>query len=174
MTYVYFEANKHIIKRLKALGIEVVDNNAYTAFTDLLDFAETRDSELRDSDRPQSPPSLKVKLLRPGAVPPVRATNGSGVYYLCLPGSGAVETAGINSMGISVEIPAGHVGLLKSTSKGPIICEEVIDSDYRDELKVRVIHDNLRRAGGEIIAQLIIVSCFHGPVTVVEALGADE
>jgi len=79
--------------------------------------------------------------------------------------------------GLHLEIPAGHVGLVKDRSSvaaaGLHALAGVIDSAYRGELKVLLI--NLSDADyhihvGQKIAQLLVVAVYSGPVEFVESL----
>lgn len=81
-------------------------------------------------------------------------------------------------LGIAVEIPKGHMGLLtprSSMSKTPLRCANsvgIIDEDYRGEISI--VYENVSCkdytiARGDRIAQLIIV-----PVAMVDVLEVDE
>ena len=81
-------------------------------------------------------------------------------------------------LGIAVEIPKGHMGLLaprSSMSKTPLRCANsvgIIDADYRGELSIA--YENISCSDymifrGDRIAQLIIV-----PVAMVDVLEVDE
>lgn len=109
--------------------------------------------------------------------------------YAQLPTRGSKEAAGLDlycpfhikvpadsqkkiPLGIAVEIPKGHMGLLvprSSMSKTPLRCANsvgIIDEDYRGELSI--VYENVsckdyEIARGDRIAQLIIV-----PIAVVD------
>lgn len=126
--------------------------------------------------------SLRVKLLRPGAVAPTRATDGSAGYDLYLPrdapadSDGVVLLNGLVGTGVAIEIPPGWVGLLRPRSSisktGTITYEGTIDSDYRGEVMARfaAFGWQVLAKPGERIAQLVIVPCLTAPVEVVETL----
>lgn len=68
--------------------------------------------------------------------------------------------------GTAVEIPAGHVGLVRGRSgmafnHGVWVFEGTIDSDYRGDIAVQMISMRGRHTvqPGDRIAQLVIVSC---------------
>jgi len=110
--------------------------------------------------------SVKVKRIHPGAELPLRGTNGSaGADLVCLDaftlGSGERKLV---PTGLIVEIPPGWYGRVAPRSGlaanyGVDMLAGVIDSDYRNEVKVLMI--NLGDApvsfkAGERVAQLII------------------
>ena len=79
-------------------------------------------------------------------------------------------------LGVAVEIPKGHMGLLvprSSMSKTPLRCaNSIIDADYRGELSIA--YENISCSDymifrGDRIAQLIIV-----PVAMVDVVEVDE
>lgn len=85
--------------------------------------------------------------------------------------------------GVAVEIPPGYVGLIRDRSslgaKGIVVSGGVIDSDYRGEILVCLTHVALPPVYvdqfhvinvGDKIAQLVVVPCFQGEPTGVEAL----
>lgn len=112
---------------------------------------------------------LKVKLEHPEAKMPTKATDGSAGWDLYA----VTETLNGKdrfleySLGISMSIPAGHVGLIfprSSISKTDLSLANavgVIDSDYRGILTAR--YKSLVPAGtrkyniGDRVAQLVIV-----------------
>lgn len=131
--------------------------------------------------------TLKVKRWPSGKLP-TRATDGSAGWDLhaCerLEVVGRAEVA----TGIAVEIPPGHVGLVRGRSglarRGVRVFEGTIDSDYRGELRVLMTrmaatpnaHGVLVNRGepiviepGDRIAQLVIV-----PVPEIEIVEVDE
>jgi dUTP pyrophosphatase len=109
--------------------------------------------------------SIQVLVAGDGAVPEY-ATEGSAGADLrasepvtLLPGGRAAVPTGI-----SIEIPAGHVGLVWPRSglavrHGIDTLAGVIDSDYRGEVKVVLVNhgkEPVTIAGGDRIAQLLI------------------
>ena len=81
--------------------------------------------------------------------------------------------------GISVQIPDGYVGVIKSrsslASKGVQVQAGVIDSDYRGEIKVLLNHtalleDALWIEKGQCMAQLLIIPCSHVAIEEVDKL----
>jgi dUTP pyrophosphatase len=134
--------------------------------------------------------NIKVKKLIPEASLPVYATEGAACFDLhaCLPegfeqtvGLGVAYSNGGNKKfyslkhvavptGLSFEIPKDHVMLVFSRSghgfKNQVRlqnCVGVIDSDYRGEVKVALVHDNptnnnpLNIKNGDRIAQAMIL-----------------
>jgi len=121
------------------------------------------------------PAEIRVRLLRPSARLPLRATPGSVGYDLCAAIDSPVtiqpgETASI-SAGIAIELPgdASVAGLVFSRSglgsRGIVIANGVgvIDADYRGECR-SVLHN---RSGapytvqpGDRVAQLLFVPVF--------------
>lgn len=135
----------------------------------------------------------KVKFkLEPGAVAPIKATDGSVGYDLfvygshCIyPGRNAVRT------GLSIQIPEGFEATVRPRSgcslKG--IPDEynlrhnaytlmgTIDTDYRGEVKLIVLNhedDPFFLSDGQRIAQLVISPVFTGVAEVVDELEDTE
>lgn len=91
--------------------------------------------------------TLKVKLLRPGGILPVRATSGSAGYDLFsaeqvfIPGRGRRAV----SLAISVQLPKGTYGRVAPRSslalRGIDISAGVVDSDYRGEVSVIMVNN---------------------------------
>lgn len=135
--------------------------------------------------------NIKVKKLSPEANLPVYATEGAACFDLhaCLP-EGYEQQVGLGfsyaedgnkygfysfghvavPTGLSFEIPKDHVMLVFSRSghgfKNQVRlqnCVGVIDSDYRGEVKVALVHDNpannnpLSIKHGDRIAQAMIL-----------------
>ena len=118
----------------------------------------------------QSRPVLKVKRLRPEARLPTRATDGSSGMdlYACLDGE---LTLGPDPVlvptGIAIAIPAGWAGFVQPRSglalrHGVTVLNSpgLIDSGYRDELKVVLVNtdptDDYHVHRGDRIAQLVL------------------
>lgn len=134
---------------------------------------------------------LEMKLVRPGAVLPQRATADAAGLDLCA----CIEDALVLEpgeqilipTGVAVALPTGTVGLLCGRSglgvKHRITlsnCVGVIDCDYRGELQVGLCNYGkkaYRLLPGERVAQLLVVPVlFPEPmeVTVLEATGRGE
>lgn len=115
------------------------------------------------------PAVLRVKLLRPGARLPQRATPGSTGFdlYACLEG-GKVLAVGQQPVlvptGIAIEAPPGYDVQVRPRSglsaQGVIAAFGTIDSDYRGEVLVTMYvlpyrgHHTIRH--GDRIAQLVV------------------
>ncbi|HIO41542.1 MAG TPA: dUTP diphosphatase [Aquifex sp.] len=127
---------------------------------------------------------LKVKKLRPDAVPPVRKRKGDAGLDLY-----AVEDVVLKPgewkavpTGIAVEIPEGHFGLIKDRSglalKHALHClAGVVDENYRGEIKVVMINlggEEFKVEKGTRIAQLLIVPYLSVEVEEVEELSDTE
>lgn len=134
---------------------------------------------------------MKFKL-EPGAVAPIKATDGSVGYDLfvygshCIyPGRNAVRT------GLSIQLPEGFEATVRPRSgcslKG--IPDEynlrhnadtlmgTIDTDYRGEVKLIVLNhedEPFFLADGQRIAQLVISPVFTGVAEVVDELDHTE
>jgi dUTP pyrophosphatase len=122
---------------------------------------------------------MKVKKLYPDAQLPTYATEGSACFdlYAYMPGVGVIDLGGTVwsddaltfDTGLAFEIPPGWCMLIFSRSghgfKNDVRlanCVGVIDSDYREEVKVRLSADQpLRRSlgvkHGDRIAQGMLV-----------------
>ncbi|MCH4238701.1 MAG: dUTP diphosphatase [Oscillospiraceae bacterium] len=115
--------------------------------------------------------NLPVKRLRPEAVLPTRATEGSAGLdlYACLPEPLSVAPGELKQVpsGIAVSLPEGTVGLLCGRSglgvKHGITLSNsvgVIDCDYRGELVVGVCNvgkESYTLKPGERFAQFLVV-----------------
>lgn len=119
---------------------------------------------------------LKVKLLRPGARLPVRATDGStGLdLYACVEG-GMVRLGPDVTLvptGIAIEVPPGFDAQVRPRSglgrQGVNVVLGTIDSDYRGEVLVSMYTFGSRQSyevrDGDRIAQLVISR--HEPLAV--------
>lgn len=111
---------------------------------------------------------LKIKKLHPDATIPTYATNGSGCFDIYSLDGGCVFSSAVFDTGIAFEIPEGHVMLVFSRSghgfKNDIRLANavgVIDSDYRNAVKVKLTSDNptdvFKVEKGDRIAQAIIL-----------------
>ena len=133
---------------------------------------------------------IKIKKLFSTAKIPIRADEGSVGYdlYAHIP-EGHIhifpnETCLIDT-GIATEIPNGYWGGIYARSGlackhglRPANCTGVIDSSYRDSIKVALHNDNERKYGkirhGDRIAQLIIHKCENTEFVEAEALSETE
>lgn len=115
--------------------------------------------------------TLRVKKLRPDAILPARATQGSVGYDLC---AAVDEPVTVSSgctvsipTGIAIELAPGYVGLVFARSGlgirhgvTPTNAVGVIDSDYRGELQVGLTchhNDSYIIQPGDRIAQLVVM-----------------
>lgn len=97
---------------------------------------------------------LKVKKLHPDVKLPTYATDGSAcfdIYAFQIPNVVSIPAGKgiIFETGLSFEIPKGYVMMIYSRSghgfnKGIRLanCTGVIDSDYRDEVKIKLFNDS--------------------------------
>ena len=86
---------------------------------------------------------LQVKILQENAVLPVRGSAGAAGYDLCATGSCVIPSRGkgIVETGLAVALPAGTYACIAPCSGLAIrnfidVGAGVVDSDYRDEIKV--------------------------------------
>jgi dUTP pyrophosphatase len=127
--------------------------------------------------------TLKVKLLRPGARLPVRATPGaSGLdLYACIEGAGYVDLGADVTLvptGIAAEIPEGYDLQVRPRSglsrNGVLVVLGTIDADYRGEILVSMYtfgsRTSYRVNHGDRIAQLVASRLAKVEIEVVEAL----
>lgn len=127
--------------------------------------------------------SLRVKLLRPGAVLPRYATEGAAGMDLSAavdePVTLAPGARAAIPTGIAVALPPGHEGQVRPRSglarrSGVTVVNApgTIDEDYRGEIEVLLVNlgsEPVVIRGGDRIAQLVVA-----PVRRVEITGADE
>ena len=117
---------------------------------------------------------MKVKLVNEYAQLPTRGSKDAAGLDLYCPFHIKVPADSQKKipLGIAVEIPKGHMGLLvprSSMSKTPLRCANsvgIVDADYRGEISI--VYENVSCSDymifrGDRIAQLIIV-----PITVVD------
>ena len=124
---------------------------------------------------------MKIKRLIDRLPAPQRETEGSAGYDLrsaigaitILPGERrVVET------GFAWEIPHGFVGMIRPRSglacrQGLHVMAGVIDSDYRDEVKVLLVNlgdEAITIMTGDRIAQMVVTYHYDQPLTVVDEL----
>ena len=117
---------------------------------------------------------MKVKLINEYAQLPTRGSKDAAGLDLYCPFHIKVPADSQKKipLGIAVEIPNGHMGLLvprSSMSKTPLRCANsvgIIDADYRGELSIayeNISCSNYTIFRGDRIAQLIIV-----PIAIVD------
>ena len=123
---------------------------------------------------------MKVKLVSEYAQLPTRGSNDAAGLDLYCPFHIKIlaDSQKKIPLGVAVEIPKGHMGLLvprSSMSKTPLRCANsvgIIDEDYRGEISI--VYENVSCkdytiARGDRIAQLIIV-----PIKLVDVVEVDE
>lgn len=131
---------------------------------------------------------INIKKLDDSAIIPTYATElSAGVDLYNLPSARTEilphETVLIHT-GIALEIPEGYCGLIfarsgLATKRGlaPANKVGVIDADYRGEIMV-ALHNHSEKtaevAGGERVAQLMIVPFVKGDLTLVDELSDTE
>ena len=109
--------------------------------------------------------TLEIRVEGPGALPEYATEGAAGADLraaesVTLPAGGRAAVA----TGVSVEIPAGYVGLVWPRSglavrHGIDTLAGVIDSDYRGEVKVVLVNhgpEPLAIAPGDRVAQLLV------------------
>lgn len=110
---------------------------------------------------------MKVKRLTEDAIIPTRGTPGSAGLDLYASEDSVIEGCcewAMIGTGISVVIPEGHVGMIRPRSglavkHGIDVLAGVIDSDFRNELKVILINHGENEyyvKKGDRIAQLVV------------------
>ena len=126
---------------------------------------------------------MRVKLLDENAQAPVRGSEGAAAYDLYVIETTDVRRDGITQLhtGIAVEIPEGHVGLIRDRSsyamKGLGVQAGVVDQDYRGEVIV-VMRNHTGRSievmGADRVAQLLVMPVLQTAVEVVDELDDTE
>lgn len=126
---------------------------------------------------------MQVKKLSDLPIP-ARQTTGAAGYDLQ-----SDKDFTINPMqrvlvptGYAWEIPMGKVGIIKDRSSmaykyGISTLAGVIDSDYRDEVKILLINLSglaYKVSKGDRIAQMVIVDHYSDELTVVDELGGED
>jgi dUTP pyrophosphatase len=112
---------------------------------------------------------LKVKLLRPGARLPSRATAGSSGLdlYACIEAPGYIDVGpdvALVPTGIAIEAPSGFDLQIRPRSGlgrlGVNVVFGTVDADYRGELLVSMFafgsRQSYRISDGDRIAQLVV------------------
>ena len=128
---------------------------------------------------------LKVKLLRPGARLPARATAGStGLdLYACIAPPGWIDLGPDVTLvptGVAIETPAGYDAQVRPRSglgrQGVNVVYGTLDADYRGEVLVSMYtfgsRASYRVEHGDRIAQLVISRIALLDIVEVEELGA--
>jgi dUTP pyrophosphatase len=130
-------------------------------------------------------PALKVRLLRPGARLPTRATPGaSGLdLYACLEaGLDLSPDVTLVPTGIAVEVPQGYEVQVRPRSglarRGVSVVLGTVDSDYRGEVFVNMhtigTLQSYRVQDGDRIAQLVVARVELLPAVEVEELSDSQ
>ncbi|MBI4235811.1 MAG: dUTP diphosphatase [Chloroflexi bacterium] len=132
------------------------------------------------------PLPLRVRLLRPGARLPQRATAGATGLDLCACPTGESVEVGPDPVlvptGIAIEVPGGYDAQVRPRSglarRGVMVVLGTIDADYRGEVLVtmftvggRALH-RVRR--GDRIAQLVVAPLAPVALVAVEELSPTE
>ena len=145
---------------------------------------------------------MRVKLLTDTAMAPTRGSDGAVGYdfysdeAVRLPTAqstvslyqnessliGDLEPSTVRiKTGCAIELPRGHVGLLKTRSsyakRGVIVTGGVIDPDYRGEVLVCLENLNdflVEIPKGSKIAQMLIIPCWRGQVGQVSDLSETQ
>ncbi len=131
--------------------------------------------------------TLRVRRLDARARLPTRAYPGDAGLDLCALEEGVLapgERASVRT-GIAVEIPEGEAGLVLprsglATRHGIALVNApgLIDSGYRGEIRVLLLNTDrsapFEIAGGDRIAQLVLIKVQTPPVVEVEELAVSE
>lgn len=126
---------------------------------------------------------VKVKKLHPDAKIPDKKHPEDAGYELYALGNYVVEDeqASLVATGIAIEIPKGYVGIVKEKSgraiSGIEVHAGVIDSNYRDEVKVVVTTRDTKSPAvirsGEKVAQILYIEQVQAEHLVVEELSKE-
>jgi dUTP pyrophosphatase len=135
----------------------------------------------------ETPPALRVRLLRPGARLPQRATPGaSGLdLFACIEAPDGVKLGRdpvLVPTGIAIETPPGYDAQVRPRSglsaRGVGVTFGTIDSDYRGEVLVTMYlfgsQESYTVRHGDRIAQLVIARLADLPVVEAQALSPTE
>lgn len=128
---------------------------------------------------------MKCSLLRLTSKAPLRKTKGAAGFDLFYDGEEITvppQTQQIFPTGVSLEIDKGYYGQIAPRSGlaveyGIIVLGGIIDSDYRGEVKVilKNIGEKLWTVQpGDRIAQLLILPCYQGDLTLVDSLSKTD
>lgn len=132
--------------------------------------------------------TLGVQLLRPGACPPARMTEGAAGFDLsaCLGSDAPIEIPPggrvLVPTGVALAIPPGMEGQIRPRSglalrHGVTVLNApgTIDADYRGEVRVLLVNLSdapYAVADGERVAQLVVASLARVVLETVEVLAA--
>lgn len=127
---------------------------------------------------------MKIKLLNEKAIAPIRGTAWSAGLDLY-----ATERAEIPrcewrliDTGVAISLPDGYAGMIcprsgLASKYGLTVLNApgIIDSDYRGEIKVNIINNNIYREwvaieAGDRIAQLVITNVMYPKLEITEFL----
>lgn len=113
-----------------------------------------------------NPETLRVARLRPDALLPTRKhPQDAGLdLYAVQTVVLAAHEVGIVPTGITVEVPAGQVALIKPKGRSNhLLGAGVVDAGYQGELLVKVVNPSshpLTIAAGEAVGQLLLLPIF--------------
>lgn len=131
---------------------------------------------------------LRVKLLRPGARPPVYATDGAAGMDVSASIDapitiGATERAAI-PLGVAVEVPVGYEiqvrarsGWARKYGIGMVNGVGTIDSDFRGEAHALLVNhgrEPFTVAPGDRVAQFVLAPIVRGEIEIADDLSATE
>ena len=129
---------------------------------------------------------MRIRLCHPNAKAPVYATPGAAGadLFACEPREGAIFPGNryVIDTGVAIELPPGHVALVRGRSglfkrDGIQVITGVIDEDYRGPIGVQVLHCGgapVEIKHGDRIAQLVILPVARVTFEVVEELSDTE
>jgi dUTP pyrophosphatase len=106
---------------------------------------------------------IRIARLRPGATLPTRKhpADAGMDLYAAEPVSIAPHTVSIVPCGVTVEIPAGYVGLVKPKGRNDhLLGAGVVDAGYQGEILVKVVNPfthALEIRAGDAIGQMLIL-----------------
>ena len=121
--------------------------------------------------------TFKVARLHPAAQLPTRKhPQDAGLDFYTLDAAElAPHSAAILPTGITVEIPAGCVGLLKPKGRHDhLVGAGVVDAGYQGEVLIKIVNPfdrPLRFQAGDAIAQMLLIPILTPPVEEVPAAG---
>lgn len=132
--------------------------------------------------------TLKIKILRPNAKLPKRATPGSTGFdiFACIEGKGVIMLKGTQPRpiptGIAIEVPRGYDIQIRPRSglsaKGVGVTFGTIDSDYRGEILITMYlfdpNATFEIKHGDRIAQMVVGTIADLSLVEVEELSSSE
>jgi dUTP pyrophosphatase len=123
---------------------------------------------------------LQCTKISPDAITPTYATDGSGAFDFYSTESAAVTYSQVFETGLAFAIPKDHIMLIFSRSGHGFNsdirlanCVGVVDSDYRQTVKVKLTNDGsglFKVRKGDRIAQAIVLPVARVEFDMVEAL----